>query len=539
MGEPEEVAERNNMSRTEKNSRIRFLPPVVQTTILENVSSGPKTYGFEDGKKPGTVVAPFDDSRTLPTRINNTVINLPSSLPSSSVYIDSELKIEGMFITGSPRNQRTLILQHSLPTDSFTPFTDFTLPEADNTISSSFYLTASTIFEGRVQDRFRIEIDITPTTENQYSINGTNGSSFPMIYWNHSTKAWDGVGNGSPFDKAGVDTFPIGFGYSLDDGTLDSIYQYSAKALCNPTSHAGFPYHNIFNQDRREAIAMSDYITEPFLLEKMVLFTSISLDLQNDFPTSETYNCITTFFILNQRGGFLKEVLQYRNFNTYVASTLTRYTSQSFTTGSFTTTRDLVTWAQISKYVSTGITEYDERMPRELVVETTPQSNDIIFNQQCVISASIKQPFAYTGLTVAFDDSLEFEEQWSEPYRNFNQDSGRNYKNTYTNPTVYNQYEEPSALDPSDVKKKYSYDSYSFDVPYLLLPEDRLTLGWQLPYTKLPHLMTYDGPKLSLSNLGVNKLILFGTYLKQNQPKEARSLEPVKYEDIFSVKLKE
>ena len=187
----------------------------------------------------------------------------------------------------------------------------------------------------------------------------TQGLSQEMMYYNFSQKKWEGVGLGYPvgFLNRGLlgdaygpsfDENPripydnklmMGFapsiinlftveGEAFGDANIPPIWKTQVTGVNEwqasagePFTNFGFPYHPKFHATGSQLLKMSNYITEPFLLEKIVVelsaaytvftktyntssflsfgggsYTTITSITQSTIPAA-----INNFFILNQR----------------------------------------------------------------------------------------------------------------------------------------------------------------------------------------------------------------------------------------------
>lgn len=400
----------------------------------------------------------------------------------------------------------------------------------------------------------KIEIDITPLEEHSFGIVNflSTSSNFVMAYWNKDTKKYEGIGNGNEFDKyknstfdeAGLQTFlsekAIGFGASLDNGSVAGSIASASFLIGNPISNFGFPSTNTYEATSSNCIAMKDYISEPFLVEKMVLYFSGALNYNNYF--AETRGCLTTFFVLNQRKGFIHNVQRNVSYNSGSLSELTTTIDNS----DQMTMRDLVSWVQISKKPYSGLTDFDKGLDREY------NYDGYEYNQQFVVSGVIKSPLEYSeGLRMAIasvDDNtrntVEYIETLEQSGRNLTEDRGRSYVNPWQTSPSFGAITLQSVLPGIPPVNTFAKAKYHKPNPYLLLPTDNLVFGFQVPYSTFPFnqffndIPTYNGlgPTLSASASGIHKVVFYGSLLRDNK-EHHDTFETGTELEMYSVKL--
>lgn len=151
---------------------------------------------------------------------------------------------------------------------------------------------------------------------------------------------------------------PIGFASSFDpvSGTGDGpLYGGGSRLYSNgtPISNYQFPYHSKFHATSSNLIDMADYITEPFYAEKIVLEWTGSLTF-DDIVTDSHDTPTCTFFIMNQRGPVNFESSQRVWFRSGsgggdARTTITTSVPATNLHGvEVNTLRDLVTWANVT-----------------------------------------------------------------------------------------------------------------------------------------------------------------------------------------------
>lgn len=251
-----------------------------------------------------------------------------------------------------------------------------------------------------------------PTYDNGTAPGYVSGSSYPMAYYNFDTKMWEGIGTGYALQsnnitrgaKAGdgilsqnmawqdaVEFLTVGFCpgilnlkaqitnaltsstpqqvdyaehfLSLDPPRKDIVNQ---KLAGHVTDNYGFPYAAKFHATSSQLLNMSDYISQPFLLEKIVLdisgaqftmFDSVDPGGYYSLTSSVLPAVVNNFFVLNQRRNS-SYTFRPENYNDSVANSLqfTIPRQQRLTAGAsetyVNTVRDLVTYGGITSYTN-------------------------------------------------------------------------------------------------------------------------------------------------------------------------------------------
>lgn len=343
------------MSRQEKRSRIRMLPPRVQLQQRDALTgSYPTNVRFSTDGRFGNYPIKFDDIYTVPFVSSDQYI--PSiGFPVDNIWLTNSQSndLTGSIVTtGNIRSQviEGLPFFHFTPGQDITPFRDNSQPAADGKSSKDpFYVTGSSIvdvgegFANPVWSKDKIEIDISVSEDSALRVNFLTdpitgkSNSYLMGYYNFDQKKWEGIGQGyNVTDK------PFRSG-SKNYSDLNICYGFSPSALVPwdsrgngepggynlldrgglPIRDFGFPFDARYHATSSQTLKMSNYITEPFLLEKIVVEYSASFNPLNNFWPNYTvatraktntlgtllgtsnYNFIpshiNTFFLLNQR----------------------------------------------------------------------------------------------------------------------------------------------------------------------------------------------------------------------------------------------
>jgi hypothetical protein len=509
-------------------------------------------------------------------------LNVGTGLPSSSHYLNSEIRT-GINITSASLkfgNGDKWIIKIPGKGQDLQPFNDSGHPALDgmreasiSESNGSFYLTGSDLsvtgpgFQQSLWHKTKIEIDLTPSANHGFGlINFSSGSSYAMAYFNKKTRLWTGVGSPlEPINYAGLtpdqadtsvnsllrflDEKAVGFGIGLSDGI--PLPLVSASYLFgNPIDNFGFPYHPKYSGSYDTKFSLKDYISEPFLLEKVVLYTSASFKLRS------TYSIISlaTFFILNETRIsqkikdkiFNSHTLYYMSGtieNTYTKNNITYIDTYSFISSSLITdtqpysVRDLVTWIQFAG-INSNLMTIDQNYKSfcENFIKHREKIVDVEWEGQFVASGTVKSPLSYSkgieiGLNYSWPNNTNnnnlfacsYREQWS-----FNGRSGfetrfiskRDWKNILEIPIIYTKCEPYSYRDIQ--YELYVNEKYSKENPYILFPTDELIFGWNISgpdiwnYNKfgVAFINQNGGPYLSFSELGIHKVVLYGSLLR-------------------------
>lgn len=395
----------------------------------------------------------------------------------------------------------------------------------DGKISSSvnginpFYATGSALtitgegFQQPLWSKSKIEIDITPS-ESQLIETKSSGSSgcYPMAYWNKNTRKYDGIGNGKGINSYagstnGLKSFlseqVFGYGPSMDSGGTvpnKNIYRTYGRML----SSLGYPYHKKFTPSQDQQILASDFISEPFLIEKIIL--EIDCVLQHNYPSN---SAIWTFFLMNSRNDQPnKEIGQQE-----IVSVIGNGPQSSFTTSSLSTQSymDVIDYLQVNfKVNAIGGT-----IDRDLTVIPTLFPSYKEYNGQMVISSSVKSNLSYELLPTPFSGTFGvgnlFVPTLSNSGRNqiYNA-NGREWINSFEKTNVIESYNNSNNIF-TEINQFYTKTN-----PYILLPTDKLTFGFQLPWSRLGSATTKFSSLAFSPVKGIHKITLYGSSLRIN-----------------------
>lgn len=324
------------MSRQEKKTRMRLLPPKVQLQQQDALTgSYPTNVRFSLDGRIGNYKVDYNDVYTV-------------NYTSSNAYIPSiGFAIDNIWLTNSQSNDltssivttgsvRSRIIEglpyfHFSPGQEIQPFSDQLQYAADAkgaSVQNPFFATGSAEtlvgegFNSPLWSKNKIEIpipvvaDVTLATS-VGKLDGTFSTTYdsPMAYYNFAMNTWELIGVGLQLNvtssvKDYYGYYPIGFPNGLfpnvngyEDGNL-SINDYR-MSYCS--TGLGFPFHPKFNATGSQVLDLSKYITEPFVLEKAVLQVGkVTYKLEDIDSTvlsavAPISASCATFFILNQR----------------------------------------------------------------------------------------------------------------------------------------------------------------------------------------------------------------------------------------------
>jgi len=325
------------MARQEKGTRTRGRPPKVQLGLLDNLSgSYPTRIQFSPRGLVGQEGVSFDDLKTMVfgqvTASFFPGIGLPSGSAALRFADVSDIPLSTTIRSSGAIQSRVIgdssLTAPNLESATMRPFVEQSLYESDGkSANNKFFATGSSVaqvgegFDSPLWSKQKIEIDISVRSstslnlQNSSTFAGVGGLSYPMAYYNFSTKTWDPIGLGyeinsnvTPLPNAirdGIDNLMIGFAAGFNPPG-NSVAKLVSSGYC--VSDFGFPYHPKFHATSSQVLNMRNYIDRPFVLEKAVI--AVSASWQVGSPNTSAYNIgsrrtvtasINTCFLLNQR----------------------------------------------------------------------------------------------------------------------------------------------------------------------------------------------------------------------------------------------
>lgn len=449
------------------------------------------------------------------------------------------------------------------PGQDFQPFRDDGHPDVDaksvvsGATQNPFYATGSKVsdvgegFNQPLWSKSRIEIDLTPATEHSFSFhNGSSGSvnlNYPVAYWNHERRQYEGIGTGKVFQsytsgsneaarfiklKQLLEDQCIAFGESLWE-VLGSPNPQLNESRGHPVSNWGFPYHPKFHATSSNSIPVSDYINEPFLVEKVVLEFSGAFGVGGSYASRiNTYTAaVAGFFVLNQRSPYAANIPDAQQLD-YATSTNRTFMTGAFVPGegalAFNTTRDLVTTLRIASII-TGSFMADEAasaIDADLTMmvpfgSLSGSNGPPVWSRQLQVSGTVRSAIANQGMQSIITNTGVATTFMITKLNKSNRSglfgtSGRSLVSDFSTGEVARSVTTDGFT--YNVLKKYTKAN-----PYLILPGDRLVFGWQPPWSRILNADTLG--VLQYSNQGTylrfaptpSKIILYGSKIKQGK----------------------
>lgn len=298
------------------SSDFRSIPPRLQIRERDNLEGKNPTVA-RSGMRTGVFTSSFDDTSII---IFDTITKgtFPQMLPVNSQYV-SESYITGTMSVRKGVSDSLINFHRSTP--GFGPFIENSHFEQSQ---DAFFLTSSddSIFDEKLRDKVAIRIDISAAEShiftkspkkvyNTYDPGGRfyNTDITGFSYFNFARKKWEMIGLTDPetggnlhFDTraktstvgnspivSGTNHNPMQFvGY---DGSWtatavsqsDSAYN-ARKLIGSPTVTNFAPFANIYHATESQTLQISDYISKPFLLEKIVVNLPITAGRASDNP---------------------------------------------------------------------------------------------------------------------------------------------------------------------------------------------------------------------------------------------------------------
>lgn len=445
------------------------------------------------------------------------------------------------FISGAVVNQPTkwIVASGSMKKNvadtfvTFTPgqdiqaFRDSDNPAVDGKKANNpFYATGSAVgvtgqgFQQPLWSKSKIEIDITPSAEQTFTLyKSASAGSYPMGYWNPNTRLYEGIGTGKGIDsysgdlnglKQALDEQTFGYTFSNDNGGVFTGFgaeQYNLYG--RQTSTYGFPYHPKFQPSPSQQFLASNYISEPFLLEKIVLEISGAAAFSDNSITS---TAIWNFFLLNSKQVIPGSNSKQQNINyTTGAGAYITFTTSSMLNGNIL---DVVDTVQVAVSTSQDALGYLRR--EQLIEKWSGYTSGATGSFQLLATSTVKSAISFNScIPSMFSGSGaagRVECILNSPGRNqYNDTNGRDLVNSFENPIIVGT----GSLDLGSgaITKVYINDHYSKANPYVLLPTDKITFGFQLPYRNNN---STDSNTFIFSPQGINKITLYGSSLRVN-----------------------
>jgi len=542
-----------------------------QSDIWPNITAQTRTSVALTASAIATTVAQFE---RFHHGLHNRGIIYPVGMNQATILAglsqENQIEMYGSvsFMSGAVVNQPTkwIVASGSMKKNvadtfvTFTPgqdiqaFRDNANPAVDGKISSSvnginpFYATGSAVevtgqgFQQPLWSKSKIEIDITPSSDNTVAQHPTGYDSYPMMYWNKNNSRYEGIGSGKSIygnyaaNSSGLfsclEEQTYGFGGSQTRWGFLNVTDDYYDILGRPISSFGFPYHAKFQPTSSQQISMSDYISEPFLLEKIVLEVSAAIKVKSESSILLCDSATWAFFLLNSRSTIpsqsigLQPIYDYQKFDPAATMNIT----SSLSTHSYL---DLIDYFRVAFTGSVVLdSSYYNFKAKNCELTVTPNFGDtyvdrsITYSGQLKIESTVKSNIKYEGPYANYSGVNFY-------YRQDLNSSGRNQLITSNGREWISTFEDSQILSSKIIEPDFSVytkvnHKYTKSNPYLILPTDKITLGCQLPY----NLSNYESVAnyISFSPQGINKITLYGSSLRVNP--ETNQLE--EYHDTLN-----
>ena len=309
-----------------RNTKIKGRLPRL---ALGQQQNKPNTYptiartgdGIRTGRQP---IGAYDDLKTTQIFHKNTMLIGGTGVPAGNnclPFASTSLLVPGTYRAGvgdyfmfGCGNQSGTIAGTTSPFREESLFASDGKSNNQTFYSSGSNLTIESDFNTPLWSKTKIEINLTPSVPSSCQfINDTSKTNKPMMYWNNVKKTWEALGDGYTDRTRVRDDFlsvtqqilsgtPIGFGpgVGLAQGPDDQSIGNSAQPVVN----FGFPFHGSYHPTGSHVVLASNWITQPFLVEKIVYefsgsyqYAPITTDPAID---STSGHAINTFFMLVQ-----------------------------------------------------------------------------------------------------------------------------------------------------------------------------------------------------------------------------------------------
>ncbi len=546
------------MPRVEKGTRLRGLPPKIRLQELDCRSgSFPTVVRTVTDGRTGQYDVVFNDANTVDFThysgsTNANSIYYGTMLPSGSRFLTTELTT-GLSGAGDVVRGIGDKWVSFTPGQNLGAFVDSGHPAVDGVVSTSvhvantFYTTGTPVsvvgegFQQPLTAKTKIVIPLVSSVQTSIGIENNQGKqlNFPMGYWNFNNGTIEGIGTGREFASYSLNNLSTvkqlleeqliatNYGvFSCSDGILASNPELVACG--QQSSDFGFPFHGKFHATSSQLFKLTASMSEPFLVEKMVLELKLTLAFNDcsDWITAGVPSAaIMNFFLVNQRDVFSFSDPAYQTISFNLGGANLTFLSGANVTGSI---RDVVCMASFTSFFeptgSPDLTRFKNNEFGNVDGYTTSEVGYDFDSLPIVLSASVANPIQSEGQAAL----------------SVNDDGGSNVTLVVTkqvcstrsalySPTGRSWVSELPANTPRVTTRVHSTKFDTFDIsqlskktnPYLLLPTDKLILAFHVPYDRVlnqnPDGVTYrihgDGPSVQVEPFK-GKLTLYGSHLR-------------------------
>lgn len=539
------------MARVEKGSRIKGLPVKLQLQQRDACTgSFPATIRIASDNRTGKYNLFFDDTKVIDYKYYTTSsfgiggLNIGPMMPVSNSFTDLELTTS-LYASGYAKSaiSDNWLLTNN-PGQNLTPFRDhqqFALDGGYITASSSFYLTGSNIigFTQPLSAKTKIEIPLISKTSSFIAIvNGTGlRNNYPMGYWNFVSGTIEGIGTGKEWHT--YCTSSLNYIQSLlheqciasVGGLFESTtINYSPLTSTNgqQISNFGFPYEAKYTATASQILPLSNYISEPFLLEKVILELSASFCVNMGFQGGTDVLDIIgilNFYLLNQRSPWTQESSEgFQNIQYKIApATATTFSTGCFITGSIREVIGSLGYAFCGLgFLSDPYNNFLMNKYGTIDGYHICNTGSLYFNDKIYISGTINNPLMSEGQIPILLSNKSFGGTVENYILSKNENSSRNGTQFTSGRSWLSELSNAEKLSTSQDGFSYSGVTYAKkNNPYLLMPTDNLALAIQLPYDKDLYTNTLlgtsyfnsTGSKLEILPFE-GRIILYGSTLK-------------------------
>jgi hypothetical protein len=525
----------------------------------------------------GQYTSTFDDTNTIIFSGGNLVY--PTNLPASSKFVSGGVAtpniLQGLTAAGTSSAGTADAHVSFTPGENISPFDESRI-YIDN--DAEFYATGTARsvlpgFDQRLSSKTSFTIDTNPSVATDFFFStGTlpnatglaEGVNTGMGYFNWTDKRWEVIGDlttGSNIDiinpdesvrkKGLLPCVPANYQNIQTERMSDltaSNGQSIVQTIGFPHSEYGFPFASKYDATGSQLLDMSNYLTAPFLLEKVVLEFNASIG-RHVISTNFFGPQVKTFFLMTQKNvsgstsTFETRILNEQSFplnNIYKNRTYQHGFSKS-----------IAAFGMVSLIYS-GLPEIYNR---DLNIEVPGGGifrTSVTGSYRMEFSPKTPQNNNFGGFSVYAKDSADRETIGAQSREvlklvggrsGFDLSDGRSFvaANGGLVPTGSYTF-DLGFLDP-DTGQAFSViantvDSISRNSPFVLLPSDKLVLG----FVNIPNVwptVTFPlysgGPRreeaLAQENVvlspGAGKITLFGSLLQNNLPKESETNQPL------------
>jgi hypothetical protein len=554
------------------------------------------------GVKKSTQKRNFDDTNTIDFVERELIgsIGVEESKTSTPYIALNAYSDYGIKVTGKFDSSRTTSQVRNTFEGDVEPFKEsekiFLGKDFSNDRKISFDILDQAGLARDVNQKDIIEIDLKPNSSTTFGIENGVGSytkNDVMAYWNNSTKTWDKFG-GIIFKPSSIQSeledAKIGFAPTSGFIIPDDKNNFNA-AFKNYGMHIdnfGFPKHPKYQAKDNQYIEVSDYVCEPFVVEKMAYefdaVMHVDKQVSSGYVESKTTTNFSqighlyaayTFFILNERPD-----VQYKN---SAKSTITDGDNISIEFSEIgddvvnnRTTRDLVGYMQAAVFsdaddsndqaygkfqektdtskLGTHNGFLKEGLSRELNISGSNFINsgspivdaDFAFSGSAVMSGSVFDAGSHESFGMTFNvggsrksisdlgayrSDLLKEKIYPRGFGNGLKINEKN-ENISVNHSLF--LGASLSYDESTTIKKTYYSNLRRPNPYIIKPGDRLVFGWQTPVpVNCFDLNDSNGSSKMTINTSTGRLKLYGTFLRNEK---VRKSSEVFYENNYITK---